>query len=58
MDLPVRLAFEFGRTLPTVRSAYPPASPLRFMRSWVALEFPPVVHRLRIQCLGLGPGLP
>ena len=28
-DLPTRLVFEFGRALPTARSAYPPASPLR-----------------------------
>ena len=39
---------QLGRTLPSVRSPYPPASPRSLERRRVVQESPPVVHRLRL----------
>ena len=39
--------YMLGRTLPTVRFTYPPASPHRSNEIKVALESQPVVHPLR-----------
>jgi hypothetical protein len=40
--------YVLGRTLPSVRFTYPPASPLRSNASLVALDSQPVVHPLRL----------
>jgi len=47
----------FAPALPATGSDYPSVSLLRHRVS-VVLEYPPVVHRLRLYVLGLGPDLP